>query len=59
MVVSKKIKSCTVVARPIFKDGPLPSFWEAVVNNRTVPRKFASVHEVFMFVERTQSQNRH
>lgn len=58
MVVSKKIKSCTVVARPVFRDGPLPTFWEAAVNNRTIPRKFASLREVFSFVERSQTRNR-
>ncbi len=58
MVVSRKIKSCTVVARPVFRDGPLPTFWEAAVNNRTIPKKFSSLREVFAFVEQAQSRSR-
>jgi hypothetical protein len=53
MNVSRKIHSHTVVARPVFRGGPLPSFWEAEVDNRTIPRKFSSPHEVFEFVEQS------
>lgn len=51
MVISKKIKSYTVVVRPVFRDGPRPSFWEAAVDNRTILKKFSSPTEVFSFIE--------
>lgn len=54
MVVSKKINAHIVVVRPIFREGPRPTFWEAAVDNRTILKKFSSPAEVFDFVERRQ-----
>lgn len=54
MVVSRKINTHTVVVRPIFREGPRPTFWEAAVDNRTILKKFSSPAEVFDFIERRQ-----
>lgn len=54
MVISRKIRSYTVVVRPVFRDGPRPTFWEAAIDNRTIPKKFSSPSEVFAFVEQAQ-----
>ncbi len=50
--VSRTIHGHKVSARPVYKDGVLPAYWTATINNRTLYKTFSSVNEVFKFAER-------
>lgn len=51
MTVCKHVKGYKVEARPIFKGGPLPHYWEGTINGRTVSRKFFGPSDIFRYVE--------
>ncbi len=49
--VEKKINGVSVTANPIFKGGMLPAYWACSINDRMLPKTFASATEVFRFAE--------
>ena len=57
MNVKKNINGHTVIARPVYKDGHMPEYWMATINERTLTRTFASATEAFRFVV-TQAEER-
>ena len=56
--VSRRIHGTEVLARPVFKNGVQPSYWTAIVGNRTLGRTFTSPSEVFLYAEQTLLRNR-
>lgn len=48
-IIKKIINGKQVTARPIYKGGVEPAYWSAIVNERSLPRTFASAPEIFRF----------
>lgn len=58
MTISKQISGRNVEARPVFKGGPVPTYWEGIVNGRTLAKKFSTPDEIFDYVEQSPQGNR-
>jgi len=47
--VEKKINGQSVTARPMYRGGLLPAYWECTINDRMLAKTFGSASEVFRF----------
>lgn len=58
MTISKQISGRNVEARPVFRGGPVLTYWEGIVNGRTLAKKFYTPDQIFDYVEQLPQDKR-